>query len=157
LLQLDTLATVLVGRLEPASGTTGEEARRFRFSNAGHPPPLLVGEDGTVSVLEQEFGNPLLGVGVLFRTEDVVVLEPEATIVLYTDGLVERRGQSLEDGISRLKGVLAELAGAGPEDLCDGILARMMPERPEDDVALLVAKLRPLHRQTARASRLTKE
>jgi serine phosphatase RsbU (regulator of sigma subunit) len=66
-------------------------------------------------------------------------------VLLYTDGLVERRGQSLDEGLARLRQLLGELSGKGTlEELCDEVLARMSPDRPEDDVALTAIQL---HRQ----------
>jgi anti-sigma regulatory factor (Ser/Thr protein kinase) len=69
-------------------------------------------------------------------------------VLLYTDGLVERRGKGLDEGVEELRTVLAELVGAGleQEDLCDQLLARMLPEKPEDDVALVAVRLHPQDR-----------
>jgi serine phosphatase RsbU (regulator of sigma subunit) len=64
-------------------------------------------------------------------------------LLLYTDGLVERRGQSLDEGLARLSEVLAELTRQDLplEVLCDQLLQAMLPERPEDDVALVAVRL----------------
>ena len=67
-------------------------------------------------------------------------------MLLYTNGLVERRGQSLEDGLVRLQEVLEELGNRDVADLCDQLLARMLPPRSEDDVALVAVKLHPQNR-----------
>ena len=77
------------------------------------------------------------------RNESEVALEPGATVLLYTDGLVERRGQTYDEGARRLVRTLAELAGtdASVDELCDQLLARMLPDRPEDDVALVAVRL----------------
>ena len=119
----------------------------MRWSNAGHPPPLLVTATGTVTVLEGSAGNDLLlgfdpGTD---RNENEVLLPVGGTLVLYTDGLVERRTQVVDDGIARLAGHLAELARDGTplERLCDQLLERMLPDRLEDDVALLAVRHPP--------------
>lgn len=141
-LRVETTATVVVARLEPCGDRAG--GLRVRWSNAGHPPPLLVTRDGEVTVLEGPDGNDLL-LGFDPRTdrrENVALLPPGGTLVLYTDGLVERRTQVVDDGVAMLAGHLAELARAGTplEELCDHLLARMLPGRLEDDVALLAVR-----------------
>jgi PAS domain S-box-containing protein len=141
-LRVETTATVVVARLERTEG--GDEVR-VRWSNAGHPPPLLVTAGGEVHVLSGTGGNDLLlgfdpGTP---RHEHLAHLPVGGTLLLYTDGLVERRTQVVDDGVAALAGHLAELAGAGTplEELCDHLLARMLPGRLEDDVALLAVRL----------------
>ena len=65
-------------------------------------------------------------------------------VLLYTDGLVERRGQSLDQGLRRLRDTLVEVAeqGVSPDRLCELVLRRMLPERPDDDVALVAVRIR---------------
>jgi serine phosphatase RsbU (regulator of sigma subunit) len=140
LLNLDTLATVFVGRLDPSSDL---RSFRFTFANAGHPPPLIVQPSGTVDVLDNDPVDPLLGVGQQPRSEREISLSAGTTLVLYTDGLVERRDQSVDVGIERLRHALADLATAPPERLCEAVLERLLPARVEDDVALLVIRPRP--------------
>jgi serine phosphatase RsbU (regulator of sigma subunit) len=137
-LQVDTLATVLVGRLDAVAGAPG--TFRFTFANAGHPPPLVVQPDGTVEVLGDDPVDALLGVGQSRRSEHEVQLALGASLVLYTDGLVERRYQPIEEGIEQLRTTLTGLVGAAPEQLCDRILDTLLPDRAEDDVALLVVR-----------------
>jgi PAS domain S-box-containing protein len=144
-LQSETIATVLVGRLEPVRKSDAGEtahlgATRFSFSNAGHPPPLLLHADGRVDLLDGDTVDPLLGVARRPRSEHVVTVTPGATLVLYTDGLVERRDQPIGEGIDRLRKTLSQLTGVTPEQLRDAVLQRMLPERREDDVALLVVR-----------------
>ena len=141
-LRVETTATVVVARLEHP-GEDGEGVR-VRWSNAGHPPPLLVTAAGEVTVLEGPQGNDLL-LGFdpsTRRHENEVLLPVGGTLVLYTDGLVERRAQVVDDGIAMLAGHLGELARAGTplEELCDHLLTRMLPDRLEDDVALLAVR-----------------
>ena len=116
----------------------------LRWSNAGHPPPLLVDGDGLVSTLVTPPDRPL-GIGAdCPRSETEMVLQPGTTLLLFTDGLVERRGQVIDDGIRSLSTTLTEWgppALRDPESLCAELFARLLPDRPEDDVGLLVAHL----------------
>ncbi|MGY1701305.1 SpoIIE family protein phosphatase [Geodermatophilus sp. SYSU D00766] len=126
-----TLATAAVARLE-AGGT------RLRWANAGHPPPVLLRPDGGVTALAHEEADLLLGVDpTAERREDVVPLAPGSTVLLHTDGLVERRGNTLDEGTERLHRTLAELAGLPLPRLCDELLARLLQGTPQDDVALV--------------------
>ncbi|WP_298457432.1 SpoIIE family protein phosphatase [uncultured Cellulomonas sp.] len=139
-LRASTIATAVVARVEPPEPGTG--ARAVRWSNAGHPPPMLIAPDGSVSTLVAEHSDLLLGVVPdASRLETRVVLEPGATLFLYTDGLVERRGQSLSDGFETLRTVLSDAAGLDPEALCDAVLGRLLPERRNDDVALVAVRV----------------
>ncbi|MBM9461578.1 SpoIIE family protein phosphatase [Nocardioides sp. zg-536] len=107
--------------------------------SAGHLPPVLIDADGTVQRLQLE-RHPPLGVGRRFVSSQQVRLAPGAGIVLYTDGLVERRGRDLEDGITSLMEQAAALRvplAEIPEALVHGMLA----DAPEDDVAILVARI----------------
>jgi serine phosphatase RsbU (regulator of sigma subunit) len=74
----------------------------------------------------------------------VVTLDRGATVLLYTDGLIERRDADLDAGLARLRGALMELAEHPLEELLDEILDRLVHGRPEDDVALVAVRL---HRQ----------
>ncbi|WP_183061645.1 SpoIIE family protein phosphatase [Motilibacter peucedani] len=138
-LQVGVTATAVVARIDdlPGGGTT------VCWSNAGHPPPLVLQPDGTLLQLMAARADLLLGMDPgSDRAESTVELEAGATVLLYTDGLIERRGQSLDDGLARLRGALEDLAaeGLGLEQLCDGLLARLLPERTEDDVALVAVR-----------------
>ncbi|WP_345711494.1 GAF domain-containing SpoIIE family protein phosphatase, partial [Kineococcus glutinatus] len=139
-LAVDTTATAVVARLE----RDGAGGTRLRWSNAGHPPPLLLTPDGAVATLDGRRAHLLLGIAPDFpRTDEEVPVERGSTVLLYTDGLVERRGQPLDEGLLRLREAVADLAGAGLDELCDGVLARLLPAQPEDDVALVAVRLHP--------------
>jgi PAS domain S-box-containing protein len=145
-LRVETTATGVVVRIE--HGDEDGRGLRMCWSNAGHPPPLLVTPAGEVTVLERPGGNDLL-LGfdpATERHEHEARLPVDGTLLLYTDGLVERRTQVVDDGIAILAAHLGELARAGTplEELCDHLLARMLPERLEDDVALLAVRHPPL-------------
>jgi anti-sigma regulatory factor (Ser/Thr protein kinase) len=122
------MATLVYLVFDPSSG-------RLRLANAGHLPPLLVAPGGDTRYLNEGRSLPL-GVRPATRYgEAEYVVEAGSTILLYTDGLVERRGVTIDDGLARLaRGAEAEHDGL--DSLCDHILAAMAPSG-EDDVALL--------------------
>jgi phosphoserine phosphatase RsbU/P len=144
-LSIGALATALVARLEPpdAAPTAGGPAeRRLRWSSAGHLPPLLARDDGSVRTL----GTPpeiLLGAASARpRTDHEVVLRAGDTLVLCTDGLVEYDRTDIDTGLARLAGVLAGGLGLSVEEVCDLLLEEIVDGHPDDDVALIVVRLR---------------
>ncbi|WP_084713457.1 SpoIIE family protein phosphatase [Streptacidiphilus rugosus] len=114
--------------------------RRCTMAGAGHPSPALVFPDGTVHFPEVPSGPPL-GLGSTPFEAIELALPEGCRIVLYTDGLIEDRGQDIDVGLSRLATALAGRDRA-PEALCTAVLADLLPQRPCDDVALLVARTR---------------
>jgi serine phosphatase RsbU (regulator of sigma subunit) len=143
-LQLASVATAVVARIEldPPAHEPGNAL--VRWSNAGHPPPMVLHPDGTVTVLAAGRPNLLLGIDpAARRTESEVALGPGATVLLYTDGLIERRGRGLHEGLDELRETLAQLTDLPLERLCDEVLARMLPPEPQDDVALVAVRLHP--------------
>jgi serine phosphatase RsbU (regulator of sigma subunit) len=142
-LRIDTLATALVARLEQSPEQQAREACTLRWSSAGHPPPVLRRVDGTVELLDTA-PDLLLGYDPAARRHDhVVELVPGDTLLLYTDGLVERRDSDLSDGLELLRATLDELGSPPIEELCDALLARLLPARADDDVALVALRVRP--------------
>ncbi|MCX5374948.1 SpoIIE family protein phosphatase [Streptomyces sp. NBC_00091] len=126
----DEMATCVYAVHDPAAGGCV-------IARAGHPPPAVVTPDGRVAFLQGPPGTPLGTGGQEFRTEEVP-LPPGSLLALYTDGLIECRHRDLDEGLERLARALGQ---AGPlEELCDGILARLLPEAPQDDVAVLLAR-----------------
>jgi len=123
------MATLIYLILDPAT-------LEIRFVSAGHPPPLLLSADGQASFLEHSPAVPLGVAWQVRRPEVAARLEPGTTLILYTDGLVERRGDSIEEGMSKLKAA-AETAPRGVEPLLDHVIASLVDEVTEDDVALL--------------------
>jgi serine phosphatase RsbU (regulator of sigma subunit) len=143
-LQTGSAATAVVARIEQEPDERDRGLTRVRWSNAGHPPPMILQPDGSVLVLATATADRLLGVTPdAPRRESVVALDRDAVVLLYTDGLVERRDQNLDDGLERLQRTLAELAGRSLDELCDELLARMLPPDPDDDVALVAVRLHP--------------
>jgi PAS domain S-box-containing protein len=134
----DTLATAAVARLESA----GDGCRRLRWANAGHPPPIVVTAEGRALVLGGPIGDLMLGVDcTVDRAETVLDIAPGSTVLLYTDGLIERHGSSLDDGLDRLRRLLGELAGEPLASLCDALLEDMLQGTPQDDVAMVAVRL----------------
>ncbi len=147
-LELDTTATCVMARFDATPEDPGTGTTRMRWSNAGHPPPMvaLTGPDGGVSVEPLWSSSPDLLLGLDLeteRSETVVTLPPGAIVLLYSDGLVERRGQSLGDGIEELRRSLRDLVSSGLdlEAMCDALLDHLLPLRREDDVAMVAVQL----------------
>ena len=139
-LEVRTYATVLLANVEQTPEQAAEDLRTLRWSNAGHPAPVLRRADGTVTLLDTP-PNRLLGVDPDVRRDDhFVVLGRGDLVLLYTDGLVERRGMDLDDGLNWLTSTLADLAALDHEQLCDALLD-LVDGRTEDDVALLALRI----------------
>ncbi len=131
----DALATLIYATYDP-------DSRQLTWTSAGHPPPLLVRPDGRADYLLGA-NSTLVGVGPdVDRTERAVNLDVGATLVLYTDGLVETRHDSLADGLDRLAALAQRRSPASPDDLVDVLLADVVAaEHRKDDVAILVARV----------------
>jgi serine phosphatase RsbU (regulator of sigma subunit) len=143
-LQLNTYATAAVARFEQTDEERARGVTRMCWSNAGHPPPLVIAPDGSVRALAEWRGELLLGVDPATpRTESTVELDCGTTVLLYTDGLVERRGSDLDHGMARLREETAALADRPLPELCDELVDRLVHGRPEDDVALVAIRLLP--------------
>ena len=129
------MTTCLCGILDPASGV-------LRFSNAGHPPPLVRRGDGSVERVVDGLSHPL-GVTMAHRhVEAELKLELGEALLLYTDGLVERRGEVIDLGIDRLAARLAA-DFTTPADACERIVAEFA-ENLADDAALLALTRTPM-------------
>ena len=127
------MATLLFMVFEPDLGTV-------RFSSAGHLPPLVIDPDGSAQYLEGG-RTPPLGVAPDGEHQEATAeIAPGSILVLYSDGLVEERGEGLDRGLSVLE--RATLGGPrDPEALCDHIMESVFSERaPKDDVAVLVLR-----------------
>ena len=135
---LDTsFATLAYLALEPDTGVC-------RFSSAGHPPPAVAYPDGRVELIEAARGLPLgTGIRTTYRQE-LLELPPGSVIVLYTDGLIERRGRSIDEGLSTLREALAS-APRDPDRLLEHVLDHLVGDGERgDDIALLAARILPV-------------
>ncbi|WP_078883802.1 SpoIIE family protein phosphatase [Streptomyces sp. NRRL S-340] len=129
-------ATCLYAVYDPVS-------RRCAMARAGHLAPALVRPDGSVDFPDLPSGPPLGLGGMPFRTAELD-LEEGTQIVLYTDGLIEDRHRDLDEGMELLRKALAGHPERTPEQSCQAVLDALLPARPRDDVALLVARTRAL-------------
>ena len=124
--------TVFCAILEPATG-------RLTYSAAGHPPGVVAHPDGAVTLLEGARSFPLATAPGADRREADYVLPPRSTLLLYTDGLVERRGRSLMDGIAAAGAALVSNSEDSLEDLATRLMAGLMPPGGYgDDVAVVL-------------------
>src|SRR5829696_3831022 len=143
-LVVPTLATALVCRVEQDAADRAVGLRRLRWASAGHPEPMLLLADGTVSDLAAPIGPPL-GIGWLGPRVDGIATMPEgSTLLLFTDGLFERRGVPLDEGRAQVRRILSACSGLPLEELCDRLLAEMMGDDAEDDVAVLAVRAHPV-------------
>src|SRR5829696_5343758 len=130
-------ATVLYLVLDAHGGT-------LVASSAGHPPPLLAHQRGDAEFMELEGSPPLGAIRHAIYAEREHPLEPGSAVVLYTDGLVERVGESLDAGLERMR-AMVRMGHEDLERLGDGLMNALLPERPaEDDAALLLARALPM-------------
>jgi PAS domain S-box-containing protein len=126
-------------------------AHEATYACAGHLPPLAVEDGGAQRWLEDALGPPLGAVDGMAYRERTVALAPGTTVVLYTDGLVEQRGETLDEGLARLRRALADPPEA-MDALCDRIVERTLaidPTEVDDDVTLLVLRTHGERRRRA--------
>ncbi|MFB9235762.1 SpoIIE family protein phosphatase [Plantactinospora siamensis] len=125
-------ATVFCGVLDPAT-------RKLCYSSAGHPPAIVAHPDGSTLLLDQGHSRPLAVNRGVDRPQAECFLPPRATLLLYTDGLVERRRRPLTDGVAEVVAAIQAGRTAPIEELAGDVLARLTPPGGyDDDVALLV-------------------
>ncbi|MGW1913599.1 PP2C family protein-serine/threonine phosphatase [Streptomyces sp. NPDC002076] len=113
------------------------------YSSAGHPPPVLVHPDGRTEFLDQATDPPLDARPTpIPRPEASTAYDAGATLVLYTDGLVERRREDIDTGLARLADSLARHRDEDPESLADAVLLELLPPGgATDDTALVIVRL----------------
>ncbi len=114
-------------------------AQTITYSNAGHPPPLLV-RDGVPLWLDDALAAPL-AVGKPSRTEANVAVRPGDLLVMYTDGLVERPGELIDEGLLRLAECATSCSAESVQIIADRLMAQLIDETPRDDVALVVKRI----------------
>lgn len=127
-------ATCLIARVDPTRG-------QVTLASAGHLPQAMIDGDGRTSLMPVPVGPPL-GTGLGGFEPVTHQLDPSETILLFTDGLVERRDEDIDQSLHRLVR-LGFTAGADIEHIVDTVLARLDARHAEDDVAVLAARLHP--------------
>jgi serine/threonine-protein kinase RsbW len=131
MLGLQRMATALFATLDPGTG-------QLAIASAGHLPPLLIC-DGTVEFLpvrpSRMLGAPPAPAPAL---EWAGVLPPGATLVLFTDGLVESRTADIDEGLDSLVAAVTRAGTSEPDELCDRLLSELTGAHRADDIALLV-------------------
>jgi PAS domain S-box-containing protein len=123
----DTMITALYGTLDTRS-------RTWTYASAGHCSAVLRDPDGTTRLLDDGC-DPPLGIATTFH-EHAVELKPGATLVLYTDGLVERRREHIDLGFERLRRA-CETGPSDPQELCEHLLETVRAEPTDDDIAII--------------------
>ncbi len=130
------MVTMIFGRISRGD----DDLWHLRWTNAGHPPPLLITHDGQALYLDDAHGV-LLGTGADRPRPDIVtVLPPRATLLLYTDGLVESPHHSIDRGLDQLHRRAASLARRPLPLFCDSLLHEVRPDDNDDDVAMLALR-----------------
>lgn len=125
-------ATTVYALVDPEAGT-------LTYVRAGHPPPLLVRPGGEPRLLSEGVSPPLGVTRVPSPPEATVTIEAGDLLVLYTDGIVERRGEPVTTGLERLRQIGARLAELDPDASCDLIVQAMLGETGHADDAAVVA------------------
>ncbi|WP_405585202.1 SpoIIE family protein phosphatase [Streptomyces sp. NBC_01190] len=124
------IATCVYAVHDPSEG-------RLSYASAGHPPILIRDPDGTVRRADEPTGPPL-GTGGWIHTSGSIPLGPGCTAVLYTDGLIERRDEDIDEGVAALTRALAGATGS-PQVICDRLMRALgVTSEHDDDVAVLV-------------------
>ncbi|HET9731277.1 MAG TPA: SpoIIE family protein phosphatase [Acidimicrobiales bacterium] len=130
---VERMATVAYCRLDPSSGT-------LTALSAGHPAPLVRRADGSVETVAVD-PSPPLGVAADEAAERDVVIGAGDTLLLFTDGLIERRDASVEARLEQLAGVVAALPAMAAAGVCEAVLDAMAPDGDRaDDIAVLVIR-----------------
>jgi serine phosphatase RsbU (regulator of sigma subunit) len=137
------LSAVVAARGDEAGATClhavyDPRTRRCQLTSAGHPPPVLRHPDGSTELIDLPAGL-LLGAGQAHYAAKEMQLPPGSILAMYTDGLIERPGEDIGTGMSRLARALADGPARSLDELCDSVLASLAPH-PRDDVALLLAR-----------------
>ncbi|MFD3594156.1 SpoIIE family protein phosphatase [Nocardia sp. NPDC058640] len=150
LAELDAVASRIPGAMctTVCAAVLDPERGMVRYSNAGHMPPVLAPPGGPGRILEGGRAVPLATFDTPRRPEATTALPPGATLVLFTDGLVEQRGYDIAEGFVKIADVLSETGEALPRDVADAVLSRLCPPAGyDDDVAMVVYRQppEPLH------------
>ncbi|MFF9476606.1 SpoIIE family protein phosphatase [Streptomyces roseolus] len=133
------MATMILSRLQ----LRADGQWQLHWTNAGHPPPLLITDDGQARYLTGGHGILLGAQAGLRRTDATSTLPPRSTLVLYTDGLIESPSHPIDDGLERLRHHAAHLAHHPLESFVDALM-EARPSDNDDDVAVLTIRVPPV-------------
>jgi len=134
------IATAIVARIEQSDDERRRDVRTVRWSSAGHLPPMLVRADGSVATLAVPNDLPVGLLPETTRRDHTVELRPDDTLVLYTDGLVERRDHNIREDVAAFAKALEGTHSTSLDGLVSTALARMLPGPGEDDVAIVALR-----------------
>ena len=132
-----TTASCLV--IDPGTG-------ELTYSSAGHLPVLVVSPEGQVLRLDQALTPPICSIDVGSRPEATLFVQPNSLVLMYSDGLIEQRGEGIDDGLSRLESAVVKLLDTPIEDFANKLIAAMAGQSlPEDDVVVVCFRFDPAH------------
>jgi serine phosphatase RsbU (regulator of sigma subunit) len=135
-----TMASLVLGRFSPRAGSAAFD---FQWTNGGHPPPVVLDPDGGARLLDAGKPEPPLGiVPGAARSDQRIELAPGSTLILYTDGLIERREEELDCSLARLLAVVERNGGKPLPDVLDAVIQELVEGRLSDDVAVLAVRVR---------------
>jgi serine phosphatase RsbU (regulator of sigma subunit) len=137
-LRLTQLVTVFYGVLDPPDPDGG---RLLHYSNAGHLPPIVRRADGRIETIADGSSAVLGAPMAIEHNQDALVVSAGDVLVMFTDGLVEVPGGSLDDGLARLGDTIAAPGGEDAEAMCEQVLVGMTPSTLRDDIALLAVRI----------------
>jgi serine phosphatase RsbU (regulator of sigma subunit) len=139
---LDTFAATVEGAFcaTVVCAVIDRSAGEITYSRAGHPPPLVSGPTGS-RWLDEAVSVPLAVDEGLARRNATATMGPHDVLVLYSDGLVERRGESIDVGLARLAEAVARSADGSVAALADGLVRDMVGDGSGDDVVVIVKRL----------------
>ncbi|MEV7831704.1 SpoIIE family protein phosphatase [Streptomyces subrutilus] len=136
-LSLNASGTLVHAHIHPLGADRGW---RLTWTNAGHPPPLLLRPDGRTRRLDAHGTLFHEALGAHPRTDHELVLEPGSTLLLYTDGLIEQRGRDLDTAIDDTAAALAAHSGLPLADLLRRLAAQVAGGGARDDIVLLALR-----------------
>jgi Stage II sporulation protein E (SpoIIE) len=121
---------------DPGGSVTGKGPHEVALANAGHLPPLVCGGDGA-SPVEARPGSPIGVPGGAAFEPALLTTAARGTLIAYTDGLVERRGETLDNGLKRLLQAATARCGSSLDDLLPSLVSELTGDSPTDDIALI--------------------